>query len=80
LRISKPQLTRKRKLFSSRDRAVHDAVHVYDVRRRKDKRGVDLISDVLPFKRFWYVEQDAICNAIGYAMHRSRSHDALIRV
>ena len=24
-------------------------MHVYEVRPRKDKRGVDLISDVLPF-------------------------------
>jgi hypothetical protein len=27
--------------------------HVY-VRLRKDHRGVDLISDVLPFSRLWY--------------------------
>jgi hypothetical protein len=27
--------------------------HVYEVRPRKDKRGVDLISDVLPFGRLW---------------------------
>jgi hypothetical protein len=27
-----------------------------------------------------YAEPDAISNAIGYAMHRSRSHDAVIRV
>jgi len=53
------------------------AMHVYEVRPRKDKRGVDLISDVLPFGRLWYTE---IPHAIGYAMHRSRSHDAVIRV
>ena len=29
---------------------------VYEVRPRKDKRGVDLISDALPFGRLWYVE------------------------
>jgi hypothetical protein len=46
-------------------------------RPRKDKHGVDLISDVLPFGQLWYDTPD---NAIGYAMHRSRSHDALIRV
>ena len=39
-------------------------------------RGVDLISNVLPFGRLWY---DTPENAIGYAMHRSRSHDAVIR-
>jgi len=27
--------------------------HVYQVRPRKDKRGVDLISDVLPFGGLW---------------------------
>ena len=47
---------------------------------RKDHRGVDLISDVLPFGRLWYGEPNAVANAIGYAMHRSRSHDAVIRV
>jgi hypothetical protein len=54
--------------------------HVYEVRPRKDYRGVDLISDALPFGRLWYGEPNAISNAIGYAMHRSRSHDAVIRV
>ena len=27
--------------------------HIYEVRPRKDKRGVDLISDALPFGRLW---------------------------
>jgi hypothetical protein len=52
-------------------------MHVYEVRPRKDHRGVDLISDALPFGRLWYGEPNAISNAIGYAMHRSRSHDAV---
>jgi hypothetical protein len=47
---------------------------------RRDKRGVDLISDALPFGRLWYGKPDAISNAIGYAKFRSRSHDAVIRV
>ena len=51
-----------------------------DARPRKNHRGVNLISDVLPFGRLWYGEPNAIPNAIGYAMHRSRSHDAVIRV
>jgi len=29
-------------------------MHVYEVRPRKNHRGVDLISDVLPFGRLWY--------------------------
>jgi hypothetical protein len=49
--------------------------HVYEVRPRKDKRGVDLISDALPFGRLWYAGPDAVANAIGYAEHHSRSHD-----
>jgi hypothetical protein len=55
-------------------------VHIYQVRPRKDKRGVDLISGALPFGRLWYGEPNAANNAIGYAEHRSRSHDAVIRV
>jgi hypothetical protein len=54
-----------------------DPMHVYEVRPRKDKRSVHLSSDALPFGRLWY---DSPENAIGYAMHYSRSHDALIRV
>jgi hypothetical protein len=54
--------------------------HVYEVRPRKDKCGVDLISDALPFGRLWYGEPNAISNAIGYAKHHSRSHRAVIRV
>ncbi len=54
--------------------------HVYEIRPRKDKRGVDLISDALPFGRFWYGEPDAVNNAIGYAKFFSRSHDAVIHV
>jgi hypothetical protein len=45
-----------------------------------DRRGADLISDVLPFGGLWYPRPDAIGNAVGYAEHFSRSHDAVIRV
>src|SRR5947199_91532 len=48
--------------------------HVYEMRPRKDKRGVDLISGVLPFGRLWHGEPDAVNNAIDYAKFRSRSH------
>ena len=51
-------------------------MHVYEVRPRKDKRGVDLISDALPFGRLWYDGPNAASNAIGYARHYSRSHGA----
>jgi hypothetical protein len=39
---------------------------------RKDKRGVDLISDALPFGRLWYGEPNAVSNAIDYAKFYSR--------
>jgi hypothetical protein len=45
-------------------------MHVYEVRPRKDHRGVDLISDALPCGRLWY----------GEPKFRSRSHDPVIRV
>jgi hypothetical protein len=54
--------------------------HVYEVRPRKDHRGVDLISDALPFGRLWYGEPNAASNAIGYAKFYSRSHRAVIRL
>jgi hypothetical protein len=54
-----------------------NSMHVYEIRSRSDQRGVDLISDVLPFGRLWYDTPD---NAIGYALHSSRSHNAVIRV
>jgi len=43
---------------------------------RKDHRGFDLISDALPFGVL-YLE---ISDAIDYAKHRSRAHDAVIQV
>jgi hypothetical protein len=33
---------------------VIKSVHEYEVRPRKDHRGVNLISDVLPFGRLWF--------------------------
>jgi hypothetical protein len=54
--------------------------HLYEVRPRKDHRGVDLISDALPFGRLKYDGPNAASNAIGYAKSYSRSLDAVIRV
>ena len=59
---------------------MQSTMHVYEVRPRKDKRGVDLISDTLPFGRLWYDGPNAASNAIGYAEQYSRAHDAEIRV
>jgi hypothetical protein len=57
--------------------AVIRSQHIYEVRPRRDKRGVDLISDALPFGR---LKLNAISNAIGYASFYNRSHDAVIRL
>ena len=45
------------------------------VRARKDKRGVDLISDALRFGRLAVPEPNAVSNAIGYVQFYSRSHE-----
>jgi hypothetical protein len=47
-------------------------MHVYEVRPREDKRGVDLISDVLPFGRLWYDEPNAVSSAKFYSRVRLR--------
>ena len=60
--------------------AMEAVKHVYEVRPRKDHRGVELISDALPFGRLWYDGPNAASNAIGYASQYSRSHGAVIRV
>ena len=49
-------------------------------RSRRTKRGVDLISNALPFGQLCNAEPDAISNAVGYAKFFSRSHDGVIRV
>jgi hypothetical protein len=56
------------------------ATHVYEVRSRKDRRGVDLICHALPFGALWYGEPNAAANAVSYAKFYSRSHQAMIRV
>jgi hypothetical protein len=38
------------------------STHVYKVQPRKDHRGVDLISDALPFGRLRYGEPNAVTN------------------
>jgi hypothetical protein len=59
------------------DASTKSEHHVYQVRPRKDKRGVDLISDALPFGRLWYTKSD---DAVSYAQFFSPSHHAVIRV
>jgi hypothetical protein len=51
--------------------------NLYEIRPRKNHRGVDLVSDVLPFGGLWYPKPN---DAISYAKFFSRSQHALIRV
>ena len=66
--------------FRIADRAVNDLdqkMHTYEVRPREHHRGVDLISDMLPFGRLLYLE---VREAVDYAKFNSSSRDAIIRV
>jgi hypothetical protein len=49
-------------------------MHVYEVRPRKDKCGVDLIPDAPAFGRLWYGEPDASqqCNRVREASQPSK--------
>jgi hypothetical protein len=42
-------------------------MHIYEVRPRKDHRGVDLICDALAFRRLRNGEPNAISSAVDYA-------------
>jgi hypothetical protein len=45
-----------------------------------DDEKIIALDDSAAFGRLWYGEPNAVENAIGYAKHRSRSHDAVICV
>jgi hypothetical protein len=70
-------LVPQRRCSYARSGSQQSAMHLYEVRPHKDKHGVDLISDALPFGRLAYAEPNA---AIGYAKFYNRSHDVVIRV
>ena len=54
--------------------------YVYEVRPRKDKPGVDLISEALPFGRLWFGGPSATDNAVSFAKFYGRAHDVIVRV
>jgi len=56
------------------------SMETYEVRPRKDKRGVDLISDALPFGRLWYGEPNVISNAVDYAKIELRAKPSQIEL
>ena len=55
-------------------------IDLHEVRPHKVYRGVDLTLHALLFGRLWYVEPNAVSNAIEYTKFYSRSHRAVIRV
>ena len=54
--------------------------HVYEIRPRKDRRGIDLIGERLPLGVLWFEGPDAIEDAVNYARSFSYSHPVIIRV
>jgi hypothetical protein len=50
--------------------------HIYEVRPRKDHRGFDLISDVLPFGRLWYDTPDKTTSFACRQNNRVKSESA----
>jgi hypothetical protein len=55
-------------------------MHFFEVQPRSHKRGVELISDLLPFRRLWYGEPNTVHNGIRLCEAYSRSHRAVIPV
>jgi hypothetical protein len=74
------KLVQQRWTGSDRLKPATTPIHIYEIRPRADHHGVDLISDALPYSPLWYRGPNAIRDAIGYAMHRSRSRHAVIQV
>lgn len=55
-------------------------MHSYEVKPRRDKRGVDLISECLPFGSLWYGEPNAVNNAVNYARFFSGTSETVVKV
>jgi hypothetical protein len=54
--------------------------HVYEIRPRKDGRGLNLIGDRLPLGLLWFEGPDAFVDAVHYAKFYSPSHAIIIRL
>lgn len=69
-----------RKSKTSSDALAPGFMHVYEVRPRKDKRGVDLLSDGLPFgpALVWRAKRCQQCSRVREALHPS--HDVVTHV
>jgi hypothetical protein len=54
--------------------------HVYEIRPRKDRPGIDLIGERLPLGVLRFEGPDAIEDAVNYARSFAYSHQTIIRV
>ncbi len=52
----------------------------YEIRPRKDRRGVNLISEKLPYGVLWYGEPNAVEHAASYAQFNAASEAAVISI
>ncbi len=52
----------------------------YEIRPRKDRRGVNLISEKLSCGALWYAEPNAVENAARYAQFNAGSEEAVISI
>jgi len=53
-----------------------DTIRYYEIRPRRDKRGFDLISGVLPFGRLWYHDTDAASDTRNFTADHSEANCA----
>jgi hypothetical protein len=74
------KLVQQRLTRSERRKHSTTSIHIYEIRPRADKQGLDVISDALRYSPLWYRGPNAIRDAISCAKRRSRSHDCVIRV
>ena len=52
----------------------------YEIRPRKDRRGVNLISDKLPYGVLWFGEPNAVEHAASYAEFNAGSEAVVISI
>jgi len=52
----------------------------YKIHHRKDRKGVDLICDNLPYGKLWYGEPNAVENAVSYAHFNAGARAAAITI
>ncbi len=70
---------RSDRIFAASNRVVLTRpAHVYEVRPRKDHRGVDLISDALPFGGLWYGEPNRTQSVMQSATPRIAAVHAML--